>query len=151
MAAELRIPLYLWGRDQTDRHWGIADHRRAHGIWTSVAAAGDVEDSHVHVAVIVGGIDEDLKETHKSHIVSHAGHQIIRSDVIVDGQRDNRGAGSYGRSGGQRGRSTGDERVAASGQNLERIGAGISERIAVRIEVVLSSGRGYVSLISLVN
>ena len=99
MEKELEIALCLWGRDQSHRQRGIASYWVAHGR-ASITASGDVEDGHVQVAVVVGGIDEDLKKTDKGDIVDYAGLQIIRGDVIVDGQRDNRGAGSYGRSGG---------------------------------------------------
>src|SRR5579859_3627272 len=106
MAAELEIALCLRGSDQSYRQRGITSHWRADGR-TSIAASGDVEHGHVYVAVIVGYIDKYLEETDECDVVGYAGLQIIRRHVIVDGQRDNRGAGSYGRSGGQGGRPTG--------------------------------------------
>src|SRR5690348_11468334 len=93
MAAELETVLFLRRRDQSYRQRGITGHRRADGIWTSVAATRNVEHRDLHVAVDVGGVNKDLQETHKSYIVCCAFGDTPHG-IIVDGQRDDRSTGS---------------------------------------------------------
>src|ERR1051325_557584 len=145
-AGSTGTPVCLRGRDQSDRHWGIASQRWADGR-TSVAAAGDVEYSHVQVAVDVGGIDEDLEETNKGYVVSCALDDRPRR-VVVDGQRDDRSTGSDLASRRQWW-STGYQRITTSGENLKGVGVWNPEGIG--IEVVLPAWAGHVREVPLMD